>query len=273
MVSHSCLWLDLPGMVLYLWVVNRYTVPGITDGGRARMIGGSNKASLSSMLILCSVFASFPSFGSDHSLSYACENKGATRYVEVVSGSGFACRVKYTKSSVTTFPWEARNDADYCRAKALELVEKLGSLGWECDSGEDVRSILVAQIERYDRYIKILNNVGKTCYFYPGEAQFGNLCGDQRDEAVIIYTCDADVDIWNQHLAVFLEVETEPLITEVGGSEYRLVSSYHIENDRVIMETEKIDPEANSTATRSPVEQSSIQCQYSAASQWELIEE
>ena len=237
------------------------------------MIGGSNKAYLSSMLVFCSVCASLPSLGSEDSLSYACENKGATRYVEVVSDSEFACRVKYTKSSVTTFPWEARNDADYCDSKAIDLVEKLISLGWECDSGEDVRSILVAQIERYDRYIKILNNVGKTCYFYPGEAQFGNLCGDERDEAVIIYTCDADVDTWNQHLAVFLEVETEPLITEVGGSDYRLVSSYQIDNDRVMMETEKIDPEANPSAARSPVEQTSIQCQYSSASQWELIEE
>ena len=90
---------------------------------------------------------------------------------------------------------------------------------------------------------------------------------------MIIYTCDADVDTWNQHLAVFLEVESEPLITEVGGSDYRLVSSYQIDNDRVMMETEKIDPEADSNATRSPVEQTSIKCQYSAASQWELIEE
>ncbi len=63
------------------------------------------------------------------------------------------------------------------------------------------------QIERFGRYIKILNNVGKTCHFYPSEAQFGNLCGDEREEAVIVYTCDADTDSWNQHLAVFLEVE------------------------------------------------------------------
>ncbi len=237
------------------------------------MNGGSNKAYLSSMFIFCSIFASLPSFGSDHSSSYACEKDGATRSVGVVRDSEFACRVKYTKSSVTTFPWEARNDADYCRSKAIGLIEKLVSLGWECDSGEDVRSILVAQIERYERYIKILNNVGKTCYFYPGEAQFGNLCGDERDEAVIIYTCDADVDTWNQHLAVFLEVEVEPVITEVGGSDYRLVSSYHIENDRVMMETEKIDPGGDPNANRYPVEQTSIQCQYSAASQWELIEE
>ena len=237
------------------------------------MIDGSNRFYLSSILVVCCVLVSSHSLGGDHNLSFVCERNGDTRSVEIVQDPGFACRVKYTKSSVTTFPWEARNDADYCDSKAIDLVEKLGSLGWECDSGEDVRSILAAQIERYERYIKILNNVGKTCYFYPSEAQFGNLCGDERDEAVIIYTCDADVDTWNQHLAVFLEVESEPLITEVGGSDYRLVSSYQIDNDRVMMETEKIDPEADSNATRSPVEQTSIKCQYSAASQWELIEE
>jgi hypothetical protein len=98
------------------------------------------------------------------------------------------------------------------------------------------------------------------------------LCGDGRAEAVIIYTCDADIDNWNQQLAVFLEVETEPLVTEVGGSDYRLVSSYHIENDRVMMETEKIDPVGDSNVTQYPMQQTSIQCHYSAASRWELIE-
>jgi hypothetical protein len=230
-------------------------------GGQARMIDESNKVYLSSLLVFCSVFTSLQSSGRDNSLSYACEKDGVTRSVGV-----------YTKASVTTFPWEARNDADYCRSRAVRLVEKLDSLGWECDSAEDVRLILLAQIERYDRYIKILNNVGKTCYFYPGEAQFGNLCGDEREEAVIIYTCDDDIDNWNQHLAVFLEVETEPLITEVGGSDYRLVSSYHIDNDRVMMETEQIDPAADSVATQNPVQQTAIQCRYSTASKWELIE-
>jgi len=237
------------------------------------MIGGSSRLYLFSILIIGSVFTSPHALGRDSALSYVCEKNGATRSVEIVQTPGFACRVKYTKSSVTTFPWDARNDANYCDSRAIDLVEKLGTLGWECDSGEEVKSILLDQIELYERHIKILNNVGKTCYFYPGEAQFGNLCGDERDEAVIIYTCDADVDSWNQNLAVFLEVEPEPLITEVGGSEYRLVSSYHIENNRVMMETEKINPEAGSGAIRSPVEQTSIQCQYSTASQWELIEE
>lgn len=236
------------------------------------MIVEPNNVYLSSLLVFCCIFTSPHTLGRDLSLSYACEKDGATRFVEVVSDSEYACRVKYTKSSVRTFPWEARNDANYCRSKAENLVQKLGTMGWECDSAEDIRSILVDQIERYERYIKILNNVGKTCYFYPGEAQFGNLCGDEREEAIIIYTCDADTDNWNQHLAVFLEIEPEPLITEVGGSDYRLVSSYYIENDRVLLETEKIDPAGSSNTVQRPVQQTSIQCRHSAVSKWELIE-
>jgi hypothetical protein len=236
------------------------------------MIGESNKGYLSSILILCSVFTSPHSSGSDDDLSYACEKGGATRFVEVVSDPEFACRVKYTKPSATTFPWNARNEANYCRPKAITLVEKLDSLGWECESGENVKTILLDQIERYGRYIKILNNVGKTCHFYPSEAQFGNLCGDEREEAVIVYTCDADTDSWNQHLAVFLEVEAEPLIREVGASGYRQVSSYHIDDDRLVMETEKIDPVGSSNVTQYPVEKTAVQCLYTEASKWELIE-
>jgi hypothetical protein len=205
-------------------------------------------------------------------MSYACEKNGATRFVEIVSDTEFACRVRYTKSSATTFPWSARNEASYCLPRAIGLVEKLGGLGWECESTEDVKTILLDQIERYGRYIKILNNVGKTCYFYPSEAQFGNLCGDERKEAVIVYTCDADPDNWNQHLAVFLEVESEPLIREVGGSGYRQVSSYHIDNHRLMIETEKVDFVEGSDTGKYPVEKTSIQCLYSDTSKWELIE-
>jgi len=212
------------------------------------------------------------SLGSDDGFRYACDKGAATRYVEVVSEPGFACRVKYTKSSSTTFPWNARNDAGYCRPKAKALVVKLGSLGWECDSSEDVKSILLAQIERYNRYIKILKNIGRNCSFYPGEAQFGNLCGDARDEAVIIYSCEGSDDDWDQHLAVFLELESDPLISVVGGSGHRQVSSYYIEDKKVMLETENLDPVEGSNAGQDEVSKTSVQCQYTADSKWELIE-
>jgi hypothetical protein len=238
------------------------------------MIGGPAKVYLVGMLVYCSVFTITDTSARDDDLSFACEKNGATRFVEVVSDPEYACRVKYTKSSATTFPWNARNEANYCHPKAIGLIEKLGGLGWECESTENVKTVLLDQIERYGRYIKILNNVGKTCYFYPSEAQFGNLCGDERKEAVIVYTCDvdADTDDWNQHLAVFLELESEPLIREVGGSGYRQVSSYHIDDERLMIETEKVEFVEGSNTAKYPVEKSSIQCQYSDSSEWELIE-
>ena len=300
------------------------------------MFSESHKACLAGMLLLCGAFTSPDSVGRDAGLKYACNKDGVARYVEVVTESGFACRVKYTKPSATTFPWNARNDADYCEPRAVGLVEKLGVAGWQCDtieeespdrstgdaipmestgdavpiqsiedvepilpaddagpipstaaaelvpsaedaalklSAEDLRSILQAQIERYGRYIESYQVVGKTCYFYPTEAQFGNLCGDAREEAAIVYTCEVDAGGWDQNLAVFLEIETEPLVTEVGRSGFRQVSSYHIEKDQLMMETEKIDAFDSSTDAQYPVKKSAIQCRYSGASDWELFEQ
>ena len=236
------------------------------------MIAESKKVYLSIIFVLGCVFTIPHSSGSEIDLSYACEKEGAIRYVEVVTDPEFACRVRYTKSSVTSFPWDARYNASYCRPKAIGLVEKLGTSGWACDPAEDVKLILLSQIERYGRYIESQNAAGKTCYFYPSEARFGNLCGDEREEAAIVYTCDVDAGSWNQHLAVFLEIDIEPLTREVGGSGYRQVSSYQINNDRILMETEKVDSTVGADATQYPVEEKAIQCRYSAASEWELFE-
>ena len=236
------------------------------------MVGKLKRIYFSGILILCGACFSLEATARDNEFSYACEKQGNSRYLTVVRDAEFACRVKYTKASGTSFPWSAHNEASYCRPKAAGLLEKLRATGWECDSAEDVRAILVAQIERYNRYIKILNNVGKNCNFYPSEAQFGNLCGDARDEAVIVYTCEAEADSWQQHLAVFNEIEVEPIIKEVGGSDYRQVSAYHIDNGKLIMEAEKFDPAVSPKSTHYAVENTSIQCIYSAEFQWELIE-
>ena len=71
--------------------------------------------------------------------------------------------------------------------------------------------------------------------------QFGNLCGDARDEGAIVYTCEAGSDAWDQHLAVFLELDSEPLILEVGNSRSRQVTSYFIDGRRLLMETRPLD--------------------------------
>jgi hypothetical protein len=236
------------------------------------MVGKLKRVYLSSILILCGVCFSLDATARDNEFSYACEKQGDTRYLAVVRDAEFACRVKYTKASGSSFPWNAQNEASYCRPKAAGLLEKLRTSGWECDSTEDVKAILLAQIERYNRHIKILNNAGKNCNFYPSEAQFGNLCGDARDEAVIVYTCDAKADSWQQHLAVFHEIEVEPIIKEIGGSDYRQVSEYYIDNGKLIIEAEKVGSAADSKPAHYPVENTSIQCLYSAEYKWELIE-
>ncbi len=201
---------------------------------------------------------------------YVCTKDGATRQIEVVRESGYACRVKYTRPSGTTYPWNARNEADYCQPKAFGLAERLGSFGWSCDPADEVRTILLAQLERYGRYIETLNDAGRTCYFYPGEARYGNLCGDGHDEAAVVYTCDAAEGSWEQHLAVFIDVEEEPLTREIGGSGSRQVAGYYIADKRLTIESEQIEGGATSgesTAT------TTIHCRYDAANRWELFEQ
>lgn len=217
-------------------------------------------------LTICLLINSASSFARE--MSFVCENNGLTRSVEVVSDSDFACRVKYSKSSASTYPWSARNEAGYCGSKALFLVDKLKSWGWSCDSVEDVQSILSAHIERYHRHIKILNNVGKACNFYPAEVQFGNLCGDPRPEGAIVYTCETGSGDWDQHLTVFLELESEPLIMEVGGSRSRQVTSYHIDNRRLLMETQSFDPAESATSPG----QATVECRSGTESHWQLYE-
>ena len=158
---------------------------------------------------------------------------------------------------------------------SVEELSSLPSAGDESSipSDEDVRSILLAQIERYGRYIESYHVVGKTCYFYPSEAEFGNFCGDEREEAVIVYTCEVDAGGWDQHLAVFHEIEPEPLVTEVGRSGFRQVSTYHIDDKLLMMETEKFAVVEDSPTARFDVEEATILCRYSDASDWELIEQ
>ena len=89
----------------------------------------------------------------------------------------------------------------------------------------------------------------------------GELAGDARDEGVIVYTCEAEADAWDQHLAVFLEIESEPLILEVGDDRRRQVTSYHVDRGRLLMETQPFDDDASPR-------QVSVRCDSSAGSSW-----
>jgi hypothetical protein len=204
---------------------------------------------------------------------YVCTKDGATRQISVLREPGYACRVKYTRTSGTTYPWNARNEAGYCRPKAAGLAEKLGSLGWICDAADEVQSILLAKLERYGRYIETRNDADKTCYFYPGEARYGNLCGDAHAEAAVIYTCDGAEGRWEQHLAVFIDVEDEPLTREVGDSGSRQVAGYYIDDNRLTIESEQVEAGGNGAPPVDSTATTTFNCRYDAANRWELFEQ
>ena len=90
---------------------------------------------------------------------------------------------------------------------------------------------------------------------------------------MIVYTCEVDAGGWDQHLAVFHEIEPEPLVTEVGRSGFRQVSTYHIDDKLLMMETEKFALVADSPSAQFDVKEATILCRYSDASDWELIEQ
>ncbi len=232
----------------------------------ARLPCTAVKPYLCCLLAACGLAASPQPFAQGP--GFVCENNSLSRSVEVVVEAGYACRVRYTRGGAVSYPWSARNESGYCAPKALSLVEKLRGWGWQCDSTEEVREILRAHIERFHRHVKILANVGKTCHFYPAEVEFGNLCGDERPEGVVVYTCEADEGDWQQHLAVFLELDGEPLIREVGDSRSRQVTAYHIEDRRLLLETLPMTDTGNPPATGA----AAIQCRPASDSSWELFE-
>ena len=204
---------------------------------------------------------------------YVCTKDGATREIAVVQEPGYACRVKYTRPSGTTYPWNARNEADYCRPKASVLAEKLDTFGWSCDAADDMQSILLAKLERYARYVETLNDVGRTCYFYPSEARYGNLCGDAHAEAAVVYTCEGSESSWDQHLAVFIDLEEEPLIREIGGSDSRQVAGYYIDDNRLTIESEQLGADGGRASSGASRATSTIRCRYDATNRWELFEQ
>ena len=200
-------------------------------------------------------------------VDYVCTKDGATRQIGVVHGSGYACRVEYSKLSGTTYPWNARSEAGYCAPKAAGLAERLGEFGWSCERPEDVRPFLLAQLERYANYVEALNTDERTCHFYPDEARYGNLCGDAHAEAAVVYTCDGAGGSWEQHLAVFLEVQEEPLLREIGGSGSRQVAGYYIDDNRLTIEAQQSEAGIDESGA------TTILCRYDAANRWELFEQ
>jgi len=136
-----------------------------------------------------------------------------------------------------------------------------------------VQSVLQAQLERYGRYVETRNDAARTCYFYPAEARYGNLCGDAHAEAAVIYACDGMEGSWEQHLAVFIDVEEEPLTREVGGSDSRQVAGYYIDDKRLTIEAEEIKAGSDGAPPEAFTSTTTIQCRHDAANRWELFEQ
>ena len=222
---------------------------------------------------------------------YRCTQADATRQVAVVHEAGYACRVKYTRSTGITYPWSARNDSAYCTLKAAALVERLGGFGWACEAvneelppegaeaGDDpqtaaeVQEALLAQLERYERYISILGNIGKACHFYPGNAQYGNLCGDGYAEAAIVYTCETAGEHWEQHLAVFIDTEEKPLLREVGSLGSLQVIGYYIDDNLLTIESERLRADGEDTPSDESMTTTRFGCRYDADKRLELFEQ
>jgi hypothetical protein len=71
---------------------------------------------------------------------FICRNGDSVRTIEVVredADKAVPCRVKYVKKSASggqvQFPWQARNEVNYCESKASSLAERLRGFGWRCE--------------------------------------------------------------------------------------------------------------------------------------------
>ena len=72
-----------------------------------------------------------------------CEKDGATRIVAVEQApkdDPFACRVVYQEESDLTTPWLAHNESSFCHSKAVSLLDKFVSNGWQCFANTSLTS-------------------------------------------------------------------------------------------------------------------------------------
>lgn len=78
--------------------------------------------------------------------SWTCLQDGLTREVTVYypnEPARLPCDVYYSKRDENMMPrpiWTAFSEEGYCERKAEAFVEKLQSLGWQCDADTDPRA-------------------------------------------------------------------------------------------------------------------------------------
>jgi len=72
--------------------------------------------------------------------SWTCQKTDLTRQVTIFYPNApdrLPCEVYYSKPDENALPralWQAENQEGYCGPKAVEFVDKLRSLGWQCSS-------------------------------------------------------------------------------------------------------------------------------------------
>jgi hypothetical protein len=212
--------------------------------------------------------------------NYICKKGESIRKVENVTEPNYACRVRYTKSSGISYPWSARNDATYCSSKINLLAKKLETFGWSCDlldttpgiSSLDYRDQLKTQIRIYDSKLSETNQTDDRCGSI-GEVQFGNVCGNDKDEAVRLYSCNFGAGGWSQKLLIFRQNVNDPIEFTIGARGVREMNWFRINENSIVTNTQKNDYLLDSDK-KYPEIINTFNCMYSQEhSIWEVVEQ
>lgn len=91
---------------------------------------GLRKLSLALLLFVIS----YP-LAADEDFHYECRMGDSARIIAVYYDAvtkDVPCEVHYIKGGSDQLLWQARTQAGYCEAKAMEFVDQQGGKGWQC---------------------------------------------------------------------------------------------------------------------------------------------
>jgi len=95
---------------------------------------------LSALIVtgICTLYANDVFSDDSTERAWQCTNQGLERKIELYQRNRatlegeLACWVVYTKNGESEVLWRAKNNPDYCEARAIRLVEKLQGGGFKC---------------------------------------------------------------------------------------------------------------------------------------------
>lgn len=91
---------------------------------------GLRKLSLPLLILVIS----YP-LAADEDFHYECRMGDSARIIAVYYDAvtkDVPCEVHYIKGGSDQLLWQARTQAGYCEAKAIEFVDQQGGKGWQC---------------------------------------------------------------------------------------------------------------------------------------------